>query len=161
MENVSNLYANTESQGRLVALGEWFVRLGANTEFEGNIGGFTSNANGMNIPSNEDNSNRQGHGIVGETNFTTASFEFNANMMNSNTSEAMSNLETHEAVAELCVSCGSTSTNRVRKKKRGINRLNWGRGILEILQFNKEGLVVAPADQVAQWSRYLGMLAHD
>ncbi|KAL6288898.1 hypothetical protein ACE6H2_006408 [Prunus campanulata] len=34
MENVSNLYANTESQARLVALGEWFVRLSANTEFQ-------------------------------------------------------------------------------------------------------------------------------
>lgn len=141
MENVSNLYANTESQARLDALGEWFVRLGADTEFEGNIGGFTSNANGMNIPSNEDNSNRQGHGIAGETN--------------------LPNLETHEAAAEPYVSCGSTSTNRVRKKKRGINRPNWGRGRLEILQFNKEGQAVAPAHQVAKWSRYLGMLAHD
>ncbi|PQP92728.1 uncharacterized protein Pyn_41184 [Prunus yedoensis var. nudiflora] len=126
MENVSNLYANTESQAHLAALGEWFVRLGADTEFEGNIGGFTSNANGINIPCNEDNSNRQGHGIDGETNFTTASFEVNGNMMNDNRTEAMPNLETHEVAAEPCVSCGSTSTNRVRKKKRGINRLNWG-----------------------------------
>ncbi|PQQ09276.1 uncharacterized protein Pyn_01948 [Prunus yedoensis var. nudiflora] len=109
----------------------------------------------------EDNSNRQGHGIAGETNFTTASFEVNGNMMNDNRTEPMPNLETHEVAAEPCVSCGSTSTNRVRKKKRGINRPNWGRGRLEILQFNKEGQAVAPAHQVAKWSRYLGMLAHD
>ncbi|PQP97863.1 hypothetical protein Pyn_37972 [Prunus yedoensis var. nudiflora] len=127
MENISNLYANTESQARLAALGEWFVRLGADAEFEGNIGGFTSNANGINIPSNEDNSNRQGLGIAGETNFTTASFEVNGNMMNGNRTEAMPAFETHEATAEPCVSSGSTSTNRVRKKKRGINRPNWGR----------------------------------
>ena len=59
-------------------------------------------------------------------------------------------------------SSGSTSLSATtRKKNRGVNRIRWGRGMREKLNFNKFGQPISPVDNVARFGCYIATLARD
>ncbi|KAM1183353.1 hypothetical protein ACFX19_001734 [Malus domestica] len=68
----------------------------------------------------------------------------------------------HATCSGNALSSGSTSLSATtRKKNRGVNRIRWGRGRREKLNFNKYGQAISLRDNVARYGRYIAMLARD
>ncbi|KAM1775332.1 hypothetical protein ACFX12_044590 [Malus domestica] len=76
--------------------------------------------------------------------------------------ESFATYQHHETCSGNMQSSGSTSLSATtRKKNMGVNRIRWGRGRRENLNFNRFGQAFSPRDNVARFGHYIAMLARD
>ncbi|KAB2600132.1 hypothetical protein D8674_010403 [Pyrus ussuriensis x Pyrus communis] len=76
--------------------------------------------------------------------------------------ESFATNQPHETCSRHTQSSGSTSLSpTTRKRNRGVNKIRWGRGRCEKLNFNRFGQPISPRDNVAKFGRYIAMLARD
>ncbi|KAM2483737.1 hypothetical protein ACFX1W_041336 [Malus domestica] len=76
--------------------------------------------------------------------------------------ESFATNQPHATCSGNTQSSGLTSlSTTTRKKNRVVNRIQWGRGRREKLNFNRFGQAISPSDNVAKFGRYIAMLARD